>query len=74
MRSARIIRVDSHIHHNGDQTRTCRENCLFLALPPPNCVQTQRLSTGGRLEVDYDSEDFRKLCDTKRTDSYHETL
>src|SRR5579863_9881180 len=58
--------------HNSDQTRTRRQNCLFLVLPPPIWFQLRRLSTGGRPKVD--REDFCKLCDPKRTDSNGEAL
>src|SRR5229473_2770331 len=56
----------------GDQTGTRRQDSFFMILPPPIHVQLRCLFTGSRPE--FNSEDLRKLRNTKRTNSNGEAL
>src|SRR5260370_16987435 len=56
----------------GDQTGTCRQDSIFMILPPPIHVQLRCPFKGSRPEVN--SEDLRKLRNTKRTNSNREAL
>src|SRR5216684_3690180 len=56
----------------GDQTGTRRQDSFFMILPPPIHVQLRCLFTVSHPEVN--SEDLRKLRNTKRTNSNREAL
>src|SRR5229473_588888 len=56
----------------GDQTGTRRQDSVFMILPPPIHVQLRCLFTVSHPEVN--SEDLRKLRNTKRTNSNREAL
>src|SRR5216684_4492991 len=56
----------------GDQTGTRRQDSIFMILPPPIHVQLRCLFTVSHPEVN--SEDLRKLRNTKRTNSNREAL
>src|SRR5258708_5185101 len=56
----------------GDQTGTRGQDSFFMILPPPTHVQLRCLFTGSRPEIN--SEDLRKLRNTKRTNSNREAL
>src|SRR5258707_5601952 len=56
----------------GNQTGTRGQNSFFMILPPPICVQLRCSFTGSNPEIN--SEDLRKLRNTKRTNSNREAL
>src|SRR5258707_912465 len=56
----------------GDKPKPRQQDSFFMTPPPPIHVQLRCLFKGSRPEVN--SEDLRKLRNTKRTNSNRETL